>query len=180
MEDCKLTKVTIGHVRSRVGLFFSVNCFFQSAHVNECWGFIINIMWYELIAQAESYLIPPRLFKFAHCFSRQIGLIKTLNGAETMGIYKSFSWSAWGLSLLGICFFPKQCSTVKFQLRCCEAVRKRRWNLANACTYNRLCVDSSVYSAWVNTDSDPVENEEGLIIKIRPDNSFEITVVQRS
>ena len=37
-----------------------------------------------------------------------------------------------------------------------------------------------MYSAWVNTDSDPVENEEGLIIKIRPDNSFEITVTQRS
>lgn len=124
--------------------------------------------------------IPPRLFKFSHCFSRQIGLIKTLNGAETMGIYKSFSWWAWGFSLLGICFFPKQCSTVEFQLRYCEVVRKRRWNLTNACTYNRLCVDSSVYSAWVNTDSDPVENEEGLIIKIRPDNSFEMTVIQRS
>ena len=36
------------------------------------------------------------------------------------------------------------------------------------------------FSFVFNTDSDPVENEEGLIIKIRPDNSFEITVVQRS
>ena len=57
---------------------------------------------------------------------------------------------------------------------------KKKALKSNACTYNRLCVDSSVYSAWVNTDSDPVENEEGLIIKIRQDNSFEITVIQRS
>ena len=42
--------------REKVGVFFTVNCFFQSAQVNECWGFIINIMWYELIAQAESYI----------------------------------------------------------------------------------------------------------------------------
>lgn len=58
---------------------------------------------------------------------------------------------------------------------------KKKALKSSACTYNRLCVDSSVYSAWVNTDSDPVENEEGLIIKITPpDNSFEITVIQRS
>ena len=57
---------------------------------------------------------------------------------------------------------------------------KKKALKSSACTYNRLCVDSSVYSAWVNTDSDPVENEEGLIIKIRPDNSFEMTVIQRS
>jgi len=42
-------------------------------------------MWYELIAKAESYLIPPRLFKFAHCFSRQIGLIKTLKWCGNNG-----------------------------------------------------------------------------------------------
>ena len=57
---------------------------------------------------------------------------------------------------------------------------KKKALKSSACTYNRLCVDSSVYSAWVNTDSEPVENEEGLIIKIRPDNSFEMTVIQRS
>ena len=57
---------------------------------------------------------------------------------------------------------------------------KKKALKSSACTCNRLWVDSSVYSAWVNTDSDPVENEEGLIIKIRPDNSFEITVIQRS
>ena len=56
---------------------------------------------------------------------------------------------------------------------------KKKALKSSACTYNRLCVDSSVYSAWVNTDSDPVENEEG-VIKIRPDNSFKITVIQRS
>lgn len=57
---------------------------------------------------------------------------------------------------------------------------KKKALKSSACRDNRLCVDRSVYSAWVNTDSDPVENEEGLIIKIRQDNSFEITVIQRS